>query len=104
MPSIVIAPGLRIEGAMQQRKRRRFAGAGRAHQRHGLARQRRKVQSRDRRPLAIVGKRHILELDAAGKAAGIHRVGPVMHRRNGVEHVEKFAQLGRIQRHDDWQS
>ena len=49
MPSIVIAPGLRIEGAMQQRQRRRLAGAGGADQRDGLARLRDEVEIGDRR-------------------------------------------------------
>ena len=41
--------GLRIEGAVQQRQCRRFAGAGGADQRDGFARQRRESQVGDRR-------------------------------------------------------
>ena len=38
MPSTAIDARLRIEGAMQQRQRRRFAAAGRADQRHACRR------------------------------------------------------------------
>ena len=48
MPSILIDAGLRIEGAVQQRERGRLAGAGRADQRDGLARQRREGEVGDR--------------------------------------------------------
>ena len=75
---------------MQQRKRRRLAGAGRADQRDGLARLRVERQVGDRRPLAVVGERHVLELDLALDAAGIDRAGPVAHVRRGVEHVEEL--------------
>ena len=60
--------GLRIEGAMQQRQRRRFAAAGRPDQRDGLAGQRGEFQIRDRGTLAVIGKRHVLEFDRAAHA------------------------------------
>src|SRR5258708_6382603 len=53
--------GLRIEGAVQQRDRGRFAGAGRADQRDGLAGQGGERKILDRGPLAVVGKRDVVE-------------------------------------------
>ncbi len=87
---------LRIEGAVQQRERRRFAGAGRADQRDRLAGQRRERHVGDRGPLAVVGERDVLELDHAAHAARIHRVGPVAHGRLGVEDVEEFLEPRRL--------
>ena len=74
---------LRIESAVQQRKRGRLSGSGRAHQRHGLARQRREIQVCDRRPLAVVGKRHVLELDTADQG------GRALRRRAGRASPER---------------
>ena len=90
---------LRIEDAVQQRERRRFAGAGRADQRDGLAGQRGEAQVGDRRPLAVVGERDVLELHQAAQAAGIDRIGPVAHRGLGVEHLEEFREAGRLHHH-----
>ena len=91
--------GLRIERAVQQRERGRLAGAGRADQRNGFARQRREREIGDRRPLAVVGERHVGEFDQPAHAAGIDRVGAVAHRRHGIEHLEEFAQARRIHQH-----
>ena len=55
--------GLRIERAMQQRERGRLAGAGGADERDGLARQHRERKVRDGGALAVIGERHIGELD-----------------------------------------
>ena len=74
MPSTLIKPRLRIEGAMQQRQRRRLAAAGRPDQRDALAGQRREAQIRHGGALAVIGKRDVLELDQAAHAAGIDRV------------------------------
>ena len=90
---------LRIEDAVQQRQRRRLAGAGRADQRDGLARQRGEGEIGDRGPLAVIGERDVLELDQAAHAAGIDRVGAVAHRRHGVEHVEELLQPRRVHHH-----
>ncbi len=49
--------------------------------------------------LAVVGERHVLEVDQAAHAAGIDRVGAVAHRRHGVEHLEEFAQARRVHQH-----
>ena len=97
MPSSLIAPRLRIERAMQQRQRRRFAAAGRADQRHGLARQRGEAQVGDGGALAVVGERHVVEFDQAAQPAGIDGVGPVAHRRHRVEHLEEFGEPRRVQ-------
>ena len=91
--------GLRIEGAMQQRDRGRFAGAGRADQRDGLAGQGGKRNVLDRRPLAVIGKRDVVEFDEAGEPAGIHGVGPVAYGRHRVQHVEEFLQARRLHEH-----
>ena len=84
---------------MQQRERGRLAGAGRADQRHGLARQRREGEVGDRGALAVVGERDAGELDQAAQPAGIDGVAPVAHRRLGVEHVEELAQPRRVHEH-----
>ncbi len=91
--------GLRVEGAVQKRDRRRFAGAGRADQRDGLAGQGGKRNVLDRGPLAVIGKRDVVEFDEAGEAAGIHRAGPVAHRGHRVQHVEEFLQARRLHEH-----
>ena len=91
--------GLRIEDAVQQRQRRRFAGAGGADQRDGLARQRGEGQIGDRGALAVIGEGDVLELDQSAHAAGIDRIGAVAHRRHGVEHVEELLQPRRFHHH-----
>ena len=91
MPSILIEPGLRIEHAVQQRQRGRLAGAGRADQRDGLARQRGEVQVGDRGALAVIGERHVVELDQAAHAAGIDGVRAGRAPPARVEHLEEFA-------------
>ena len=91
--------GLRIEGAVQQRDRGRFAGAGRADQRDGLAGQRGEGKVLDRGPLAVIGKRHVVEFDQAREPPGVDRVGPVAHRGHRVEHVEEFLQARRFHEH-----
>ena len=91
--------GLRVERAMQQRDRGRFAGAGRADQRDGLAGQRGEGEVLDRGPLAVIGKRDVLEFDQAREPPGIHRVGPVAHRGHGIQHVEEFLQPRRLHEH-----
>ena len=96
MPSTAIDARLRIESAIQQRQRRRFAAAGRADQRHAVAGQGGEAQIRHRGTLAVIGKRHILEFDQAADAAGIDRVGPVAHRRHGVEDAEEVGELRRV--------
>ena len=53
----------------------------------------------DRGALAVIGERHVGELDQPAHAAGIDRVGAVAHRRLGVEHLEEFAQARRIHQH-----
>src|SRR4030095_16265130 len=50
-------------------------------------------------PLPDRGKRHVVELDEAGKPAGIHRVVPVAHRGHRVQHVEEFLQARRLHEH-----
>ena len=84
---------------MQQRERGRLAGAGRADQRDGLARQRGEVEVGDRGALAVIGERHVLEFDQPAHAARIDRVGAVAHRRHGVEHLEELAQARRVHEH-----
>ncbi len=53
---------LRIEGAMQERESRRFAGAGRADKRHGLARQRCECQTGDRGAYEVVAERDTCQI------------------------------------------
>ena len=58
-----------------------------------------KLEVGDRGALAVVGERDVGELDQPAHAAGIDRVGPVAHRRHGVEHLEEFRQPRRIHEH-----
>ena len=91
--------GLRIERAMQQRDRGRLAGAGRTDQRDGLARQCGEGEILDRRPLAVIGERDVVEFDEARQPSGVDRAGPVAHRRHRIEHVEEFLQPRRFHEH-----
>ena len=91
--------GLRIESTVQQRDRGGFAGAGRADQRDGLAGERRKRNVLDRGPLAVIGKRDVVEFDEPGEATGVHGVGPVAHCGHRVQHVEEFLQARRLHEH-----
>ena len=75
-----------------------------ADQRDGLARQRGEVQIGDRRPLAVIGERHVVELDQPAQPARIDRVRPVAHRRLGVEHLEEFLQPRRVHHHAGWRN
>ena len=75
---------------MQQGKRGRLAGSGRAHQRHRFARQHGERQVGDRRALAVIGERNVLEFDQAAHAPGVDRILAVVHGRIGIEHAEEF--------------
>ena len=77
---------------MQQSERGRFARARRADERHRFAGQRREAQIGHRGPLAVVGKRHVLEFHEAVYAPGIHGIGAVAYRRLRIEHLEKFGE------------
>src|SRR4051794_23780762 len=86
--------GLRIEGAMQQRNRRRLAGAGRADQRDGLAGKRGEGEVLDRRPLAVIGEGDVVEFDEAGEPTRIDRVVPVMHRGTASSTLKNSRRRG----------
>ena len=96
MPSILTAPDCGSNTRCSSASAVDLPAPVGADQRDGLARQRREVQIGDRRTLAVVGERHVLELDQAAHAAGIDRIGAVAHRRHGVEHLEEFLQPRRI--------
>ena len=89
------AAAVGIEDAMQQAERRRFARSGRADERDRLARRHVEGHVADRRPLAVVGKGHVLERHAPDEPAGVARARLVAHARLRVEHVEEQLQLRR---------
>src|ERR1700683_560963 len=62
---------LRIEGAIEQRQRRRLAAAGRPDQRDAVAGQRLEGQIGNCGTLVVIGKRYIFEFDMPVQAAGI---------------------------------
>ena len=84
---------------MQQRKRRRLAGAGRTNQRDGLSRQGGEIQIDHRGPLAVVGERDVPELDQAVQPTGIGRIRPVVQNRGRVEHLEEVGKARRVDEH-----
>ncbi len=90
---------LRVEGAVEERERGRLARAGRTHQSDGLARKRSEGEVGDCRALAVVGERHVLELDQALHPAGVDGAGAVAHRRLGIEHIEELRDARRVQHH-----
>ena len=99
MPSISMAPVCGSKARCSSASAVDLPAPVAADERDGLAGQRREVQVGDRRPLAVIGKRDVLEFDEAAHAARIDRVGPLAHRRFGVEHVEESAQPRRVHEH-----
>src|SRR5262249_12523955 len=91
--------GLRIEGAVQQRDRRRFSGAGGANQCDRLAGQRLEVQVFHRHASAVVRERNVPEFDEATQSAGINRVRFIANGWNRVPYVKEFAQTWRLRDH-----
>ena len=92
MPSMRMTPDCGVPHAMQQRQRRALARAGRADEGHRRAGRHVQVEMLQRRPQAVIGEVHILEVDVALGAADILAVGLVRHGRLVVEHAEEVGQ------------
>ena len=87
----------RIEDAMQQAERRRFARARRADKRDRLAGRDLERDIAHRLAPAVIGKAHMIEGDAPLEPAGIDGEGVVGDLWRGVENLEKILQLRRLQ-------
>ena len=88
---------LGVPHAMQQRQRRALARTGRADEGDRRARRHVQAEMHQRRPLAVIGEVHVLEVDIALGAADILAVRPVGHGRLVVEHAEEVGQCRHLE-------
>ncbi len=89
------APGGRVVEARDELGQRRLARAGRAHQRHGLARrhvQRDVAQRVAALALVAVGEDHVVELDLAAQAPELERVRALDEVGLLVEQLEDLVE------------
>ena len=88
---------LGVVEAQDQADQGRLAGSGRPHDGHALARLRVERDLLERRRALVVGEAHVLEGDAASRPADLDRVPSLLHRRLGVEQVQRHAQCDEVE-------